>query len=193
MIRLKRSYTPPSMPTLALKEADPRIFMLRTYADCMGCSFCEDACCAFGADVSLREAERIRSQMSLVAEEWFAPDVVVDMELGGLKGRTLVKDGACAFLDRERRGCLIHAFALRHAIPLPQIKPIVCSLFPLTFDQGILMPSQEVLEQSLICGGAGPSLYDGAREMLLLYFGEELVAELDEVNHERREEGAAHA
>jgi hypothetical protein len=56
---------------------------------------------------------------------------------------------------------------------------MVSILFPLTFERGVLVPSPEAVDGSLICSGDGPSLYDGVRGELAHFFGEELVAALD--------------
>ena len=60
---------------------------------------------------------------------------------------------------------------------------MVSILFPLTFEQGVLVASSEVLDGTLICAGAGPSCYDGAREELRYYFGDALVLELDALSN----------
>ena len=51
----------------------------------------------------------------------------------------------------------------------------------MTFEQGVLTASGEVADGSLICGGEGPSLYDGVRDELRHYFGPVLIAELEEL------------
>ena len=56
---------------------------------------------------------------------------------------------------------------------------MVTVLFPLTFEHGLLEPSGEVVDGSLVCASDGPTVYAGARNELLYYFGEGLVAELD--------------
>ena len=60
---------------------------------------------------------------------------------------------------------------------------MVSILFPLTFEQGVLVASNEVIDGTLICSGAGPSCYDGAREELRYYFGDALVLELDALSN----------
>ena len=56
---------------------------------------------------------------------------------------------------------------------------MVCSLFPVTFDCGLLHPSNEIVDRSLQCIDDGPTLYRGVRDEIAWYFGAELVAELD--------------
>ena len=59
---------------------------------------------------------------------------------------------------------------------------MVCSLFPVTFDGGLLHPSNEIADRSLQCIDDGPTLYEGVRSEIEFYFGTALVAELDAMN-----------
>jgi hypothetical protein len=43
----------------------------------------------------------------------------------------------------------------------------------------LLTPSNEVADGTLVCSGEGDTLFEGVREELAWYFGEELVGELD--------------
>ena len=53
------------------------------------------------------------------------------------------------------------------------------TLFPLTFDYGLLHASNEIEDRSLQCIDDGPTLYRGVRDEIAWYFGASLVAELD--------------
>src|SRR5207248_2640065 len=114
------------------------------------------------------------------AAEWFAgrPEPHPDYPGGG-RTRTRVVDGACVFLNRRGRGCLLHAFALARGEPVAGLKPLVCSLFPVLFEGGALIVPDEIADRSLVCIGTGPSLYRSARADLEESFGPGLVAELD--------------
>ena len=50
---------------------------------------------------------------------------------------------------------------------------------PVTFDGGLLHPSNEISDRSLQCYSDGPTIYRGVRGEIAWYFGQELVAELD--------------
>jgi hypothetical protein len=170
-----------------LTAIEPRIFTLRYFQNCMGCGFCRDACCQYGVDIDLENAERLRAMpadfhafVGVPASQWFTGDVVADAEFpSGRHVRTQVKNGGCVFLNRPGRGCKIHAYCLDRGIDYHALKPMVSTLFPLTFDYGVLAASGEVVDGSLVCGGEGPSCYRGARGELAHYFGDALVAELD--------------
>jgi hypothetical protein len=83
------------------------------------------------------------------------------------------------FLRRDARGCALHAHALSRGEDYHAIKPMVSALFPVTFGEGTLFCSEELVDGSLVCAGDGPTAYDMARSELAYYFGADLVAELD--------------
>jgi len=153
----------------------------------MACSFCADWCCTHGVDVSVVERDRILARadelarvIALPRERWFVDEVTPDADFpGGAATRTAVVDGACVFLRREGRGCLIHGALLAAGEDYHALKPMVSSLFPVTFGGGALLCSDELHDGSLVCAGDGPTVYEMARGELAYYFGSELVAELD--------------
>ena len=189
MIALGRNY-PCVMGGPVLTAVDPAIFSLRYFTFCMECGFCRDACCDYGVDIDVGNAERLkalpRDFHALVgrpAESWFAGEIVSDEEFpGGAHVRTAVQNGACIFRNANRRGCLIHAYCLEKGLDYHRFKPMVSALFPLTFEKGLLTAAGEAKDGSLVCGGRGPSLYEGARNEVAYYFGADLILELDEWN-----------
>jgi Fe-S-cluster containining protein len=169
-----------------LYEVDPDIFRLRYFQDCMRCDFCHDSCCSWGADVAvperdriLRHADALKAWVPHSVEKWFTSEVKYDDEYeGGAFVRTQVADGRCVFLNRQGRGCLLHAFALNEGRDYHPIKPMVCWLFPVIFDRGLLRPNFDVRD-GLICVDRGPTLYRSSRDELRVRFGEGLIQKLD--------------
>lgn len=169
-----------------LTHVDTDIFALRYFGECMACGFCKDACCQWGADVDLAERDRILQQAEALRpfvaappEEWFTPEVKVDDDYpSGKYVRTQAKDGRCVFRNPSGRGCQLHAWALSRGSDYHDIKPVVCWLFPVIWDRGVLRPSSDVRDD-LVCVGPGQTLYRATRHELLQYFGEALVSELD--------------
>ena len=153
----------------------------------MACSFCADWCCTHGVDVSVVERDRILARADELAplvplprERWFIEELTPDPDFpGGASTRTAVVDGGCVFLRRDGRGCLIHGALLAAGEDYHALKPMVSSLFPVTFGDGTLLCSDELHDGSLICAGDGPTAYEMARSELAFYFGAELVDELD--------------
>ncbi len=170
----------------ALAQVDTDIFSLRYFGSCMQCTFCHDSCCQYGCDVNMGERERIMAIkdelqpfISYPAEEWFKAEVFEDPEYPtGKFVRSNVKEGACVFLNRKNRGCGIHTFALEAGRDYHDIKPMVCWLFPVCWDKGVLRPSSDIRDD-LQCKGNGPTVYEMVRSEIEHVFGKALVTELD--------------
>ena len=204
---LSRSYTC-KFGAPVIDFVDKRIFTLTYFTHCMECTFCSDACCQYGADTELPRVAaldvfqtELEAYLGVPRSQWFRDDpedfgILEEAEYpGGQYTRTQVVDlppgrsphneWACVFLDPAGRGCRIHRFALERGIDVHDIKPMVCLLFPVSFNDRILCPAYEFdLEGELVCQGPGPTLYRSARPDILWYFGEEFVAELDTIEQE---------
>ena len=191
MIALSRAYESVTGGPV-LSAVDPAIFRLRYFTRCMECGFCKDACCDHGVDIDLGNVARLKAlpqdfhdRIGVTSAEWFTDEAVSDAEFpGGMHVRTRVKAGTCVFRNPHARGCAIHAYCLQKGLDYHLYKPMVSALFPVTFEKGVLTASGEAADGSLICGGDGPSLYDGARDELRYYFGAALLGELDKLKHE---------
>ncbi len=192
IVSLRRAYST-RYGTPTVREIDSDIFVRTYFHDCMGCTFCGDSCCQYGCDVDavsetalLANATALEAVVGVPASEWFTGRREFDGEFpGGRFTRSQVRDGRCVFLNRTGRGCLIHKHCLENNVNFHEWKPMVCCLFPLTFDAGQLQVSRELADESLVCTGPGLTAYRSARNDVLYYFGAELVAELDalEVAH----------
>lgn len=204
---LSRAY-PSTLGTPVIENVDPRIFRLTYFGACMDCHFCHDACCQYGADVDvirIKAMEKYQAELEqylgIPRKDWFREDpedfgFYEDAEYPGKlytrtqvvplpEGRSNHNEEACIFLDPAGRGCRLHRFGLERGIPVQEIKPLVCMLFPVAFNQGVLVPAYEFeLEDELVCQGPGPSVYQSARTDIAYYFGPELVAELDLIERE---------
>lgn len=186
MIALSRAF-PSVFGAPIISTVDPRIFTLRYFAACMACTTCADQCCQYGVDVDLANMEALRDLgpdfvnfIGVNTKMWFTTEATEDPEFpSGAHARTSVINGRCVFADTKGRGCRIHAYCLARGLDYHRFKPLVSTLFPLTFEHGALVPAGEVLDGTLVCAGEGPTLYDAIRTELLWYFGEAFVAELD--------------
>lgn len=175
--------------------------MRHYFADCMGCTFCHDVCCSFGVDVDLANVARLLARraeleayLGVPAERWFTSDVQKDDDFPtGSYVRTAVVGGRCVFQQPPTRGCRIHSFCLENGIPYQELKPLVSSLFPITFDRGLLRVSNELVDSSLRCAtpntgrpaAADRTAYHAVREDLRYVFGDGLVAEMDAIEQSR--------
>ncbi len=186
MIALARAYAS-VFGAPVIDRIDPRIFSLRYFAKCMDCTFCADQCCSYGVDIDTANIDAVRGLgpdfaafVGVPQSEWFTAGRSIDAEFpSGAYGRTQTQGGKCVFADRSGRGCRIHAWCLQHGLDYHRFKPLVSTLFPVTFESGALVPSDEAVDGTLICAGTGPTLYEGTRDELLYYFGETFIAELD--------------
>jgi hypothetical protein len=172
-----------------IDRVDTAIFVRTYFVRCMQCNYCHDSCCAYGADVDAENVARIEARADDIARfagipaaHFWTGDWTRDAEApGGKTTRTAVADGACVFRSRRGRGCALHSYAVDRGIDYHLLKPMVSSLFPITWDHGLLHPSTEIRDGTLQCIDDGPSLYTGVRGEIDWYFGGRLVAELDAI------------
>lgn len=189
VIKLKNSY--PCIHGLpVIHSVDTDIFQITYYMHCMQCTFCKDECCSYGADIDmlnikriLKKADELERFTGINRERWFYPKKRKwDHEYPGHEyTRTTMKKDACVFLNKKGRGCLIHSFALAKGYDYHEFKPFFCTIFPVTYNEGVLMTPEEIDEKTTACLGEGPTLYHGAREELKYYFGDGLIQELDDI------------
>lgn len=190
ILPLSRAY-PSRDGTPVLSSVDTAIFTRTFFGACLACGFCHDACCDHGVDVEvttvariLREAAALEPLVGTPSELWFTHELERDRDFpGGAYRRTAVVDGACVFRNRRGRGCLLHAHCLSTRRDYHELKPLVSSLFPLTFGDGLLSLSNELSTEDspFVCAVEGPSVYRAQRSELAWYFGEDLVRELDAI------------
>jgi Fe-S-cluster containining protein len=188
-------------PTLAIDHPRFRfvwssIFTRRLVADCMThrCTMVEthheklDACCQYGCDVDLGEraaiearGDEIRALLrpEVAGARWFEPDEEVDPDYpSGRVVRTEVHGEGCIFLAHDRRGCAIHRAALEGGWDFRGVKPAICRLFPLSYEDDAIVIADEYPEYS--CAHVeGPTLYRITRDALGELFGDALVVALD--------------
>jgi Fe-S-cluster containining protein len=192
VIKLKNSY-PCKHGLPIIHSVDTDIFQLTYFMHCMQCTFCNDECCSYGADIDmlnikriLAKADEIEEFSGIKREKWFYPKKRKwDHEYPGHDyTRTTMKKDACVFLNKKGRGCLLHTFALAKGYDYHEFKPFFCTVFPVTYYEGVLLTPEEIDEKTTACLGEGPSLYQGAREELRYFFGDGLIRELDEIERE---------
>jgi Fe-S-cluster containining protein len=147
-----------------------------------------DACCQYGCDVDLKEraaieahSDEIRALLRAEVKDarWFGPEEVVDADYpSGRVVRTEVHEGGCIFLAHDRRGCAIHRAAIEGGWDLRGVKPAICRLFPLSYENDAIVIAEEFPEYS--CAHVeGPSLYRVTRDAIADIFGEPLVVAMD--------------
>ncbi|MBF0118637.1 MAG: hypothetical protein HQK79_07355 [Desulfobacterales bacterium] len=187
IIKLKKEYAC-IYGTPKIRDVDDSIFKITYFANCMESTFCNDKCCSFGADIDFTNIKRLEKYadaleklINIPMSDWFINKTIEDKEFpGDLYTRIRTQDGLCIFVNKSGRGCLIHKFCIENNIDYHELKPMVGCLFPITFDEGLIHPSNEVKDKSLLClGGGTTNLYRGVRSDLLYYFGQDFINELD--------------
>jgi Fe-S-cluster containining protein len=172
-----------------IERVSTDLFAFRYFMRCMACTFCNDVCCQYGVDVAATNVDRIMAAADAIEplaraprSEWFTDEWTEDPEYpGGRNTRTAVVDGACVFLARGARGCVLHSHALSVGRDYHELKPLMSSLFPASFEHGLLCVAYEVTDRELVCLDQGPTVYQGVRDELAHYFGTDLVTELDAI------------
>lgn len=185
--KLKNSY--PCIHGLpVIHSVDTDIFQITYFMHCMQCTFCNDQCCSYGADIDmlnvnriLDKADELEDYISIKRDKWFYPKKRKwDHEYPGHDyTRTTKRRNACIFLNRKGRGCMLHSFAVKKGYDYHKFKPFFCTIFPVTYFEGILVTPEEIDEKLTACIGPGPTLYRGARDELGHFFGGGLIRELD--------------
>jgi hypothetical protein len=184
MIPIKSNTT-----TLSIRNIDDNIFTARYYSHCLEYD-CKDLCCGYGCPVDIVEVERImafRQELEKIlgrnASEWFMEQTEAnpDYPSGNVK-RTMVYDGHCVFHERSNRGCSLQRLALEKGVDPHQLKPMVCFLFPLTWDEGCLHVAAFLDE--LPCQRQGDPILDCVRDDIKYYLGVDLAAEMDALKNQ---------
>jgi Fe-S-cluster containining protein len=174
---------------LAISFVHRDIFLKTYFARCLECNFCHDWCCSFGADIDIQNVEKIQQHREEILQfvrppegEWFEREYTYYEEYAGNEYTRINTQGPrCVFISKDQRGCGLHRYAISKGMDYHEIKPLVCILFPLSFEEGILLVAPELDDNSLVCAGAGASAYQSLRSEMQYYFGQELVEELDRI------------
>ncbi len=112
---------------------------------CGGCAMGEKCCCSsYEVCVTTEEVKRIIRVLPEAAK--FCPhlltaggyDNVFEEEEPGLYSIDTTEDGLClfAYWDQGRVHCSLHTVAMELGLPLEEVKPKVCILWPMHFSDG---------------------------------------------------------
>jgi hypothetical protein len=112
---------------------------------CSGCARGERCCCSsYEVCVTTAELKRIIKVLPEAAK--FCPhlltargyDNVFEEEEPGLFSIDTTEDGLClfAYWSHHRIHCSLHTVAMKLGLPLEQVKPKVCLLWPMHFSEG---------------------------------------------------------
>jgi hypothetical protein len=181
------------------RKAQRDIFVVRVTPDCMthACKLLKehgreklDACCQYGVDVDLSERDGILAHADEIRailrpevrdQPWFKDQVEHDPDFpSGAFVRTRTHDDRCIFLAQDQRGCAVHRASIEGGWDFHGIKPHVCRLFPLSYDQDSIVLSDDYADYSCSLDASAPSVYRVGRDTLGAIFGDDLVRALDD-------------
>lgn len=184
-------------------KVDNNIFESRFANGCATCN-CNAACCQTGVWVDVEERNMILSKAEIVQrymgprqdknpKNWFEKREFVDKDYpSGRRVGTRVRNHHCVFLDGHGR-CVLQKATNAEAEGKFDLKPFVCSAYPITIEDGTLMiDDEEVTGRPQCCSvvpGCELNVFDVCREELNYVLGTEGVQELrhlaDEYSRQR--------
>jgi len=172
--------------SISINEVDESIFSKRYCTQCLDFS-CADACCCYGCQVDIVEKDRIlvyaaelEPILGISPSGWFQKQIIRDADYpSGEAVRTRVYNDRCVFYDYRLRGCFLHRFAIEKGMDRHLLKPMVCFLFPLAWEEGCLFVAG--LLDELPCKEQGVSVFEAQKEELKFYFGDAFVFELQRI------------
>jgi hypothetical protein len=83
------------------------------------------------------------------------------------------------FLSHDGRGCAIHRASIEGGWDFHGVKPHVCRLFPLSYDDEAIVLSDDYPDYSCTLDPMAPTVYRVGRDTLAAVFGADLVTALD--------------
>ena len=90
----------------------------------------------------LTYARQLEAKQGIASSQWFEEERIMDADYpSGEAIRTKIYEGRCVFYDRKARGCALHRFAAEEGMDWHLLKPMVCSIFPITWGRGRLFLS----------------------------------------------------
>ncbi len=171
---------------IKIDEVDEAIFTRKYRAHCLD-YHCDDICCSYGCQMDRTERDRVliyatvlESRLGIPASQWFEEEIIKDADYpSGEAVRTRVYRDRCVFRDHKLRGCYLHRFAVEKGGDRHLLKPMVCSLFPVTWERGRLSVSTFLDE--LPCKDQGVAVFEAQKDELKVYLGTEFVSELEKI------------
>jgi len=171
--------------SIRITEVDKYVFIRKYFANCLDCHFCSDACCSHGCQVDCAEMytilayeKKLEPMVGIPSCRWFNAELERNSDSpSGECTRTKVYANKCVFYNHKSRGCTLHIFAAKEGIDHHLLKPMVCSLFPVSWENGRLYVSTYLDE--LPCVDHGISVFEAQKGELRYYFGDGFVRSLE--------------
>lgn len=165
---------------------------------------CNADCCRTGVWVDVEERNLILSKAEIVRRSmgpgqdknplrWFEKREFVDKDFpSGRRVGTRVRNHHCVFLDSHGR-CVLQKTTIAEAEGKFDLKPFVCTAYPITIEDGTLtIDDEEVTARPQCCSvtpGGEFNVFDLCREELNYVLGAEGVQELRHLANEYSRRG----
>ena len=129
-------------------------------------------------EIVLNYASQLETMLGIPISQWFEDEITRDVDYpSGEVIRTRVYNGKCVFYKKGFRGCSLHRFGIEKGIDIHLLKPMVCCLFPVTWEKERLLVSSFLDE--LPCRDKGISVFEAQKDELRIYLGDDFVADLE--------------
>ncbi len=187
--RVLRNHKLSHLPEL---KVDGNLFESRFARGCATFN-CNASCCQTGVWVDVEERNLILSKSDIVQRHmgpgqdknpsrWFEKREFVDKDFpSGRSVGTRVRNHHCVFLDSHGR-CVLQKATIAEAEGKFDLKPFVCSAYPIAIEDGALtIDDEEVTARPQCCSvvpGGKLNVFDVCREELNYVLGAEGVQEL---------------
>lgn len=187
IIELKRSYRS-LLGNPVINNVDSDIFTTPAIPMPTDGGKCET--CNYGVDIDIKNmralmphTEALKKLLGIPKNKpHFYIKLINDLTApGGKTSRVTIHDGQCTFAARDGNGpkCGVERYALTNEFSVLQLKPQVCTMYPVTYAVGEWEGNCLVVSDDTPAKFGTQSVYQAARENLRQLFGNDLLKELD--------------
>jgi len=126
----------------------------------------------------LSYSSQLEAEMEIPSSQWFKDEVETDINYpSGETIMTRIYNNKCVFYKHSHRGCSLQRFCIERGMDIHLLKPMVCCLFPVAWENKRLYVSGFLDE--LPCRDNGISVFEAQKNELRIYLGYDFVAELE--------------
>jgi len=121
---------------------------------------------------------QLEAKLGIPSSEWFKDEIEIDTNYpSGETIMTRIYNNKCVFYKHSHRGCSLQRLCIEKGMDIHLLKPMVCCLFPITWEKGRLLVSGFLEE--LPCRDNGISVFEAQKGELRIYLGDDFVTELE--------------
>jgi len=126
----------------------------------------------------LHYAYQLEYELGIPSSQWFQDEIGIDTNYpSGKTINTRIYNSKCVFYERNNRGCSLQRFCIERGMDIHLLKPMVCCLFPVAWENERLYVSGFLDE--LPCRNNGISVFEAQKGELMVYLGDDFVTALE--------------